>query len=128
MPSQEIEYTAYPRIPLEAVRLLWIVDYNDLTLSGMLVYQGKLRWYQICDYVREMDTHRYLVRELTDDEAADEEKWQPLFLEHVGDHFAASGARHEAKPPSEAAKFYGPYGQRARSDYSTRPIIGWFEM
>ena len=121
------DYASFPHVPLNAVRLLWICDYNDLTLSGMLVYQGRLRWYQICDYVPETDTHRYVIRELTDVEATEEEKWEPLFLEHVGDHFAADH-KHPDKHLSEHAKFYQPYGNQPRPDYSTRPIIGWFEM
>lgn len=119
------DYNALPQIPREALRLLWITGYNDMTLSGMLVYRGTLHWYYWCDYVQETDTYRYAVRALTDDEAADEEKWLPLFEEHVGDHFADSG---RARPPSEHDQFYGPYRQRSVPDYSTRPIIGWFEM
>jgi hypothetical protein len=43
------DYEAFPRIPLEGIRLLWFYDYNDMVLGGMLVHAGKSCWYHLCD-------------------------------------------------------------------------------
>jgi hypothetical protein len=110
------DYEAFPRIPSDAVRLLWFCDYYDMVLSGVLVHDGKYCWYQLCDGAPGVDAPaRYTIHELTDAERADEERWYPLYIEHV-----------ENKPLEEWTKFYKPYGKRP--DYSTRPIVGWFEM
>ena len=110
------DYEAFPRIPSDAVRLLWFCDYYDMVLSGVLVYDGKYCWYQLCDGAPGVDAPaRYTIHELTDAERAEEERWYPLYMEHVVN-----------KPLEEWTKFYKPYGERP--DYSARPVVGWFEM
>lgn len=110
------DYEAFPRIPSDAIRLLWFYGYNDMVLSGALVHDGNFCWYHFCDRAPGVDAPaRYTIHELTNAERAEEERWYPLYMEHVAD-----------KPPLEWTKFYESYGQRP--DYSTRPIVGWFEM
>ena len=43
-----IDYAAYPYIPLEQLRMLWIHDYYDGPLSGMLLFKGRMCWYELC--------------------------------------------------------------------------------
>jgi hypothetical protein len=110
------DYVAFPRIRSDAVRLLWFCGYYDMVLSGVLVHDGMYCWYQLCDGAPGVEAPpRYTIHELTDAERAEEEGWSPLYIEHV-----------ENKPSAEWTKFYKAYGKRP--DYSTRPIVGWFEM
>lgn len=114
--SMAEDYETFPRIPSDAIRLLWFYDYNDMVLSGMLVHDGKFCWYHFCGGAPGVDAPaHYTIHELTDAERAEEERWYPLYMEHVA-----------GKPLEEWTKFYEPYG--TRPDYSTRPIVGWFEM
>ncbi len=105
-------------------------DFWDGPLSGVLAYQGRLRWFECCNFELAVDAEprRYLIHDLTDAEVADEEKWHALFVEHVGDHWTLSedGRRGSLKPEAESAKFYAPYSKRTPPDYATNPILGWF--
>jgi hypothetical protein len=112
--------------------MLWIHDYWDGPLSGMLLHDGKLRWFECCNAWPETDdagARHYVIRELTELDLAEEEQWHALFEEHVGDHWTIhdDGHRGSVKPASEQAKFYEPYRRRTPPEYSTRPIVGWFE-
>ena len=122
----------YPEIPLGELRFLWIHDYYDGPLSGMLVYRSRLRWFECCNVGDEEDAahRRYFIHDLTDVEVAEEEKWHALFVEHVGDHWTAheDGRQGSVKPQSEHAKFYDLYSKRTPPNYSTRPILGWFSL
>jgi hypothetical protein len=91
------------------------------------VYRGKLRWYEYCREANHV--RRYLVFELSDAEIAEEEHWQALFVEHVGDHWTArdDAAGGTVKPVEEHAKFYEPYSKRKPQDYSGNRVLGWFE-
>jgi hypothetical protein len=128
-----LDYAAFPRIDREALRMLWIHDYWDGPLSGMIVHDGKLRWFECCDLnpeTRDVGARRFVVRDLAEEQIAEEERWHALFVEHVGDHWTVhgDGRRGTVKPPEEHAKFYEPYSKRSPPDYSTRPILGWFEL
>jgi len=112
---------------------LWIDDYWDGPLSGMLVFDGKLRRFECCDLnprTRDVGARRFVVRDLAEEQVAEEERWHALFVEHVGDHWEVQGddRRGTVKPAEEHAKFYEPYSARSQPDYSTRPILGWFEL
>jgi len=128
-----LDYAAMPRIHREALRMLWIHDYWDGPLTGMLVYDGKLRWFECCDVnpeTSDVGARRFVVRDVAEEQIAEEERWHALFVEHVGDHWTVQGDDRPGtvKPAEEHAKFYGPYSKRAPSDYTTRPILGWFEL
>lgn len=124
----------HPEIPLGELRVLWIHDYWDGPLSGVLAHRGRLRWFECCNFSEEaegeVEPRRYLLRDLTDAEIADEEKWHALFVEHVGDHWTAheDGRQGTMKPQAEHAKFYEPYSKRTPPDCSTHPILGWFSL
>jgi hypothetical protein len=128
-----IDYNVVRRAHSDELRMLWIDDYYDGPLSGMLLFKGRLCRYECCDLADEhgnANVWRYVIRELSDDQIADEERWHALFVEHVGDHWTIHGDGHRGavKPASEHAKFYDEYNKRGRVDYSTRPIVAWFEM
>jgi hypothetical protein len=126
------DYREYPEIPLGELRILWIHDYWDGALSGMLGHRGRLQWFECCSFSEEggAEQRRYLIRDLTDAEVADEEQWHALFVEHVGDHWTAreDSGQETTKPQAEHAKFYGPYSKRTPPEYSTHPILGWFSL
>jgi hypothetical protein len=128
-----VDYESLPRVQSDEIRMLWVHDYCDGPLSGMLVCNGRMCWYECSDMTAEGGGEavwRYVIRQLTDAQAAEEERWQALFVEHVGDHFTFhdNGERGTVSPRSEHAKFYGAYSKRAPIDYSDCPIVGWFEM
>jgi hypothetical protein len=124
-----VEYKSFPEVRREAVRLAWIHDYYDGAISGFLIHEGKLRFYELCDFAEDAgERRRYVIRELTEAQIRDEEKWHALFREHVGTHWDDDAEQRTVKPRSEWEKFYGPYNNRERVDYSTCPVLGWFEM
>ena len=122
-----LDLARYPKLRREDVRALWVSDFYDVPLSGALVFEGKLRWFQLA---QETETsHRYVVIELSDEEIADEERWQALFVEHVGDHwvYRDDGERGTVKPSGDHSKFYEPFARRAPRDFSKHRILGWYE-
>ena len=122
-------YAAYPQIPRRELRILWIHDYYDGVISGMLVYDGRLRWFECCNLSFDHQPRRFVIRDLNDEQVADEEKWHALFVEHVGDHWTMREDRERGtvKPVEEHARFYEPYSKRVPPDYSRQSILGWFE-
>jgi hypothetical protein len=109
----------------DELRVLWTVDFYDGELSGIVFFDGKVRWFEFCAEVEKR--RRYVVYELSEAEVADEQYWHALFVEHVGDHWTA-GSPGKVKPVSEHAKFFDAYAKRSPVDYSRNPILGWFEL
>jgi hypothetical protein len=107
------EYTSFPRVPLEELSWLWITDFYDRPLSGMLLYEGRICWYEVCDKAYEAgNLYRYAIRQLTPADLEKEEPWRAVFIEHAGKQ-----------------AFYDAYGEDGEAhEYPDRPIIGWFEM
>ena len=125
----QFDQAAHARILLDELQLLWVDDYYDGPLSGMLTYRNRLHRYECPDGPMAIE-RRYVIRELSDEEIADEQYWHELFVRHVGDHmtFRNDGQRGAVRPSSEHSKFYEPYGKRTTPDYSMRPIVGWFKL
>ena len=73
-------------------------------------------------------SRRFLVLELSPQQLAEEEYWHELFREKVGTHCDYDEAHLEVKPQEKHHEFYEAYQKRAKPDYSTNRVIGWFEL
>jgi hypothetical protein len=94
-----IDYAVFRRIPRDALRMLRIDDYYEGPLSGMLIYGGKLRWFECVNFAPETNdigARHYIVRDLTDEQMVEEQKRHALFVEHVGDHWTVHDDGREA--------------------------------
>jgi hypothetical protein len=89
-----------PQIPFPQIKRLWYCDFYDIDLTGVLLYQQKSCWYEL--FEDDSDDFNalslYLIRELSEEQFADEKRWHTLFREHVG-HQAISFA-HRCVPQS----------------------------
>ena len=123
-----LDLERHAKLSPEEVRLVSVSAFHDGVLSGTLTYADRLRWFEYCG--TSDNGRRYVVFELSDAEIVEEERWNTLFAEHVGDHGeprADGEPRGTVKPFEEHAKFYEPYSKRAPQDYSGNRILGWFE-
>ncbi len=127
----EKNYLQLPRIERADVKLLWADGYWDGPLSGVLLYQGREYWFQmILDLVDDefVDYRKYAIVELTDDQLGEEEYWHNLFREMVADYSDENGHLGTGVKPQETWDTY--YEARAEAkprEYSTNPVIGWFQ-
>jgi hypothetical protein len=123
------------RIPRQDVKLLWHCGFWDGPLSGMLLYRGEMCWFAMIVENEDDDEswyRRFAVIGLTSDQVADEQYWHDLFRTYVGTH-TDYGVDEQRMPGAVLSQsnwnaFYDRYNERAKPDYSTRPILGWFEM
>jgi hypothetical protein len=116
-------YRMLPQIPSASVRFLWHSAYCDGPLDGLLELQGKKYWYTKCD---ENDTdegwyRRFLIVEVTEEQLAEEERWQKLFQQHV------RPGPGKLRPKQEWGLFYDQYKAREPRDFGRNQVIGWFE-
>ena len=108
-----ITYTAFPQVPRSAVQLLWVHDYCDGILSGILRYEDRLHFYELCECEDGARSTRYVIRALTDAQVLEEEKWHALFREHVGAHWDGE-TRDGAVKPSRSGT--------SSTDHMDRPL------
>lgn len=125
----------YPQIPRSEVKLLWHCEFRDGPLSGMLRYAGEMCWYaMIIENENDGESwyRRFAVIHLTPDQLADEQYWHDLFRQHVGTHtdYGVDERRTlgAVLPKAGWHQFYNKYNERIKTDYSTRPVLGWFEV
>lgn len=144
----EEDYLQTPRIERSAIKLLWYSDYWDGPRSGMLEYQGKPYWFQICAEA-DADTkptpdssspdglqltgwyRRYTLLKLSDAQLQEERYWHELFRQKVGTHTDYDEEEEnsgEVRPKETHAEFYEPYKAYTRPDLSDNEVIGWFEL
>ena len=129
------DYLRSPRIEFAEVRLLWHADFWDGPKSGMLVYRGEERWFQVIAE-NEEDTapryRRFVVLRLTPEQHAEECRWHELFQAKVGVHtdYDMQGRRPDVGflwPREQWHEFYDPYQLRTPPDFSGNEVLGWFE-
>jgi hypothetical protein len=139
-------YRQLPQIDERDVRLLWHNDYYDGPLNGILLYQGKMCWFQIfhalrTDEVRSREDKdgiawndhfvRYLLVELSEEQVKEEKYWHELFQKKVSTRsdYDENGHRKtgEVKPKEMWNEFYEPYKMRKPSDLSNNLVLGWFQ-
>ncbi|HNT76083.1 MAG TPA: hypothetical protein PKH77_13800 [Anaerolineae bacterium] len=139
-------YRQLPQIDVKEVRMLWHCAYWDGPLDGILLYQGKLHWFQIFYTLRtdEMQSRvdeeniawndyfvRYLIIELSEEQIKEEEYWHGLFRQKVGTHTDYDENGHRTigalAPKDMWSEFYEAYKTRTPRDLSNNQIVGWFE-
>ncbi len=100
----------------------------------MLFYRTEKFWYAIIVENENDDEswyRRFAVIDLTPEQVADEQYWHDLFRLHVGTH--TDYEDNEQRTPGAVLpkagwnRFYDRYKERPKPDYSTRPVLGWFE-
>lgn len=120
------------RLSRNEVRLLWYGDFWDGPINGLCLCGNVKCWFEMWndeDRAIPDTTHRrFLVRELSLQQLAEEERWHELFRQKVGTHCDLDEAHPEVKSNELHREFYEAYEQRSKPDYSTNRIIGWFEM
>ncbi|NVB79030.1 MAG: hypothetical protein HOV81_11580 [Kofleriaceae bacterium] len=111
-----IDCEAHAQLASAEVNLLWILDYNDMILSGILEHAGRLFYYELADGTP--DNLIYAVRALPPAQEAEEARWLPLYRQHV-----------DGRPSEEWRGFYAAYNARENKiDYSSQPVVAWFEL
>lgn len=139
-------YQQLPQIDEQDVRILWHCGYYDGPLDGILLYQEQVHWFQIfyalrTDEIRSRTDKngttwldhfvRYLVVELSDEQAKEEAYWHKLFQEEVGTHTDYNEAGHRTigalKSQDIWHEFYEAYKTRKPHDLSNNRVVGWFE-
>lgn len=109
-------------------RVLWIDDYYDGMLMGMLEYQGKKYRFEIInDYTDNLHPRFFAVIELTPEQIATESYWNNLFKEYVGTHNNYdSNDKPKMQPQAMHHLFYDRYKKRHEPNYDTNPVHAWF--
>jgi hypothetical protein len=127
------ESSVSTRVDASEVRLLWDVSYWDGPLDGVCLFRGERCWFECIDEPADEErvSRRFLIRRLTTEQLAVEEKQHELFREKVGTHcdYDENGRRAgEVKPHSTWHEFYDVYPpETSRSDYSRNEVLGQFE-
>ena len=134
------DYRVAPELSKEAYRLLWIVDYYDVPISGGVEYQGRLHWFQMWNAAVRYETESfapiYLVVQLANQQAAEETHRHNLFTQMVTNvwDYDATSTRIDYLPDkvvnasAEAAgQFYRLQKVQPPLDLSNNEVVGWFQ-
>ncbi len=115
-------------IPYDKLTFLWIGDYYDGMLEGMLEYQKqKYRFEIITDYNKSNNPRIFAVIILTEDDIKEEEYWNELFEKHVGNHNNLTTTEEIIlKPWTEHHLFYDEFKKREKKGYNTNFVKGWY--
>lgn len=129
-----------PKLLKTQVGWLWISDFWDGPLSGMVKYNESWYWcFCFCENDIEENEEenksqntwfrRFLIVELTSEQIEDEKYWNDLFCEHVRTDTTSYEARKDKniKPTNNHKLFYEPYSKRVKPDYSKNKAVGWIE-
>ncbi len=110
------------QIPKGQLNVLWVNDYYDGMLSGILEHQGqKFKFEIITDYTQNIYPRTYAIIQLTDEEYNDESYWHELFKRLVADY-----KNSIYKPESEHHLYFDKVSERANLDYESSVVYGWF--
>ena len=139
-------YQQLPQIDERDVRMLWHCGGYNGSQDGLLLYQGDAHWFQIfralsADKMQSRENKdgstqhdhfiRYLLIELSDQQAAEETYWHKQFQEKVGTspNYSQDGCRtiDAVKAKNTWPEFYKAYKTRRPRDWSNNQVIGWFE-
>ena|ERR1051325_2045953 len=120
------------KISRNQVRLLWHCDFWDGPINGLCEFNSRKYWFTLLDD-GEPDAldalpRKFALVELSPEQLADEERWHKLFREKVGTHCDLEEPHPEVKPKESHREFYEAHEKRAKPDYSSNAIVGWFEM
>src|ERR1700722_11892810 len=103
-------------VPYSNIKILYANDYWDGPLEGLLLW-NKQEYYFICynDPTHEHEVERrYVIIEMTEEQASEEKYYHQLFINHVGNHFEYNNLGKQnltpvTKSKEEQQKFYSEY-------------------
>ena len=112
----------------DEITFLYIGDYYDGMLEGMLEYQSnKYRFEIITDYKKISNPRIFAIIILTEEEIKDEEYWNGQFDKYVGNHNNLTTTEDNIlKPSSEHHLFYDEYNKRQKNKYEYNIVKGWY--
>ena len=115
-------------IPYDELTFLWIGDFYDGMLDGMLEYQNqKYRFEIITDYTKNIYPRLFAIIILSESEIKEEEYWNELFEKYVGNHNNLTTTEDRIlKPVTEFHLFYDEFKKREKKGYDTNIIKGWY--
>jgi len=131
------EYSKVSYLSQEEVKWLWINDYFDGPLEGMVEVDSEMFLCKLAEEVEEEAAEnwfrKYWIIKLTPDQLDTELYWHEEFCKYVGEHFVCSedgsrktaGAKH---PRVEWDKFYKPYKENYKPDFTNNEVIGWCKL
>ena len=140
-----MEYLKYPKIDKSEIQLLWHCNYWDGPITGLLKYQDKKYWFEMCknyqhylglfneeiEEIEEFEYFRcYTIHELTSEELIEEEKRHELFRTHVGTHtdYNENGTQTgSVNSDANIQEFNDKYKNIKPQIYNKNTVIGWFE-
>ena len=117
-----------PKIEESDLRVLWMDDYYDGMLVGMLEYGNrKFRYEIITDFTENIRPRVFAIIELTQEQINEESYWNNLFIKYVGNHNNFdSDDELKQHPQTMHHLFYDQYKQRTASNYDLNMVKGWF--
>lgn len=116
------------KIEEKDLNVLWIDDYYDGMLLGMLEYQNsKFRFEIISEGTDSINQRIFAIVALTQSQIAEETYWNNLFKENVGNHNNFDTIEElKQHPQSMHHLFYDNYKMRDSPNYNTNIVRGWF--
>lgn len=120
--------TSVPKIDDTELRILWMDDYWDGMLEGMLEYKNnKFRFQIITDYKEDSRPRIFAIIQLSERQIDDATEWNTLFKKYVGNHMNLDSDEDlQQHPQTMHHFFYDKYKQRSRPDYDLNIVKGWF--
>jgi len=123
-----------PRVERTALRLVYAADYYDSPISGLLVYQDTICWFEADPHFPDDDDRVYMIIVLSPEQREQEEQWHALFQEKVGRHWDYDDQGKSIvtiirmAPQETHHEFYDQYNARPPRDLSPNEVLGWFTM
>lgn len=117
-----------PEIPYNELTFLWVNDYYDGMLEGMLKYKNeKYKFEIITDYKKGIYPRTFAIICLTKTEIKEEEYWNGQFEKYVGNHYNLETKEERlVKPQSEHHLFYDEFNKRKNKGYDKNIVKGWY--
>lgn len=136
MPTEPMDFSDVPLAPerrLDAAefRGLWVDDYYDGVLAGMVERGGERLYLEIHDrgvLEREEGPWRWVVLRLSPAARVEQERQHMLFAQHVGTHWCTHEFLHPALDGEPSMSHF--YEQQATRPQLTRAdceVIGWID-
>jgi hypothetical protein len=120
--------SSVPKIEDSDFKVLWMDDYYDGMLVGMLEYENrKFRYEIISDFTENIRPRVFAIIELTQKQIDEELYWNNLFKKYVGNHNNFdSDEKLVQQPQTMHHFFYDKYKQRQEPNYDLNIVKGWF--
>lgn len=127
-PSPEIA-----KVDFSETENIWVSDYWDGAISGMLEYQNELFWFEMTQENEEWKEgewyRRFAIIKLSNEQIEKEFEVHEDFQRYVGTHF--DGKQLKTPPNFEEGKmneFYDKHSEYVNSrSFEDNEVIGWME-